>query len=155
MLLILCWFGLVCYRVFFTGMGILSWWVYLFWIGLKLKGLIDAAKNYHAVLAENRRLYNEVQDLKGKHLVISLLGMLGNYLMLLFFYWTGNIRVYCRIRPFLKGQNKKQTTIEYIGENGELVVVNPVKQGKDGHRLFKFNKVFSPEATQGHNFLRF
>lgn len=33
--------------------------------GLKLKGLADAAQNYHVVLAENRKLYNEVQDLKG------------------------------------------------------------------------------------------
>lgn len=33
--------------------------------GGKLNGLIDAAQNYHAVLAENRRLYNEIQDLKG------------------------------------------------------------------------------------------
>lgn len=33
--------------------------------GLRLKGLADAAENYHTVLAENRRLYNEVQDLKG------------------------------------------------------------------------------------------
>ena len=32
---------------------------------MKLKGLADAAANYHSVLAENRRLYNEVQDLKG------------------------------------------------------------------------------------------
>nr|DAD39711.1 TPA_asm: hypothetical protein HUJ06_014034 [Nelumbo nucifera] len=98
-------------------------------LGRKLKGLVDAAENYHMVLAENRRLYNEVQDLKG------------------------NIRVYCRIRPFLPGQNRKQTTIEYIGENGELVVVNPSKQGKDSHRLFKFNKVFGPTATQEEVFL--
>lgn len=99
------------------------------YLGIKLKGLVDAAENYHSVLAENRRLYNEVQDLKG------------------------NIRVYCRIRPFLPGQSKKQTTIEYIGENGELVVSNPSKQGKDTHRLFKFNKVFSPAATQEEVFL--
>ncbi|KAE8677948.1 Kinesin-4 [Hibiscus syriacus] len=96
---------------------------------IKLKELVDAAENYHSVLAENRRLYNEVQDLKG------------------------NIRVYCRIRPFLPGQSKKQTAIEYIGENGELVVSNPSKQGKDTHRLFKFNKVFSPAATQEEVFL--
>lgn len=62
---------------------------------------------------------------------------------------VGNIRVYCRIRPFLPGQNEKQTTIEYIGENGELVVVNPLKPGKDSRRLFKFNKVFAPTASQG------
>ncbi|CAH8255956.1 unnamed protein product [Arabidopsis lyrata] len=97
--------------------------------GLKLKGVADAAKNYHVVLEENRRLYNEVQELKG------------------------NIRVYCRIRPFLPGQNSRQTTIEYIGENGELVVANPFKQGKDTHRLFKFNKVFDQAATQEEVFL--
>nr|XP_034887940.1 kinesin-like protein KIN-14J isoform X2 [Populus alba] len=98
-------------------------------LGVKLKGLVDAAANYHSVLAENRRLYNEVQDLKG------------------------NIRVYCRIRPFLPGQSKKRTTVEYIGENGELVISNRSKQGKDSHRLFKFNKVFGPAATQEEVFL--
>ncbi|PHU28009.1 Kinesin-4 [Capsicum chinense] len=92
--------------------------------GFNLKGLVDAAQNYHTVLEENRKLYNEVQDLKG------------------------NIRVYCRIRPFLPGQSQKMTTIEYIGENGELVVTNPSKLGKDSHRLFKFNKVFAPAVTQ-------
>eukprot|EP00261_Vitis_vinifera_P040962 XP_019082205.1 PREDICTED: kinesin-like protein KIN-14P [Vitis vinifera] len=97
-------------------------------LGVKLKALVDASENYHAVLAENRRLYNEVQDLKG------------------------NIRVYCRIRPFLRGQNGKQTTIEYIGEDGELGIVNPSKQGKDSHRLFKFNKVYGPAATQAEVF---
>jgi hypothetical protein len=60
--------------------------------------------------------------------------------------------VYCRIRPFLPGQSKKQTIIEYIGENGELVIVNPSKQGKDTRRLFKFNKVFGPTSTQGIDF---
>lgn len=98
-------------------------------LGVKLKGLADAAQNYHMVLTENRRLYNEIQELKG------------------------NIRVYCRIRPFLPGQNKKQTTIEYMGENGELVVANPTKHGKDSHRLFKFNKVFGPTASQEEVFL--
>lgn len=34
-------------------------------IGSKLRGLADAAEKYHVVLAENRKLYNEVQDLKG------------------------------------------------------------------------------------------
>lgn len=33
--------------------------------GTKLKELVDAAENYHMVLAENRKLYNKVQDLKG------------------------------------------------------------------------------------------
>jgi kinesin family protein C2/C3 len=97
--------------------------------GLKLQGLVDAAQNYHIVLAENRKLYNEVQDLKG------------------------NIRVYCRIRPFLPGQSQNLNAIEYIGDNGDLVVANSSKQGKDSHRLFKFNKVFGPAATQEEVFL--
>ncbi|KAF9617635.1 hypothetical protein IFM89_037698 [Coptis chinensis] len=98
-------------------------------LGVKLRSLADAAQNYHTILEENRRLYNEVQDLKG------------------------NIRVYCRIRPFLQGQNKKQTSIEYIGENGEVVVANPSKQGKENHRLFKFNKIFGPATTQEEVFV--
>ncbi|XP_038724390.1 kinesin-like protein KIN-14P isoform X3 [Tripterygium wilfordii] len=93
-------------------------------LGEKLKALADAAENYHEVLAENRRLFNEIQDLKG------------------------NIRVCCRIRPFMPGQPAKRSTIEYIGENGELVIANPSKPGKDGNRLFKFNKIFGPDATQ-------
>lgn len=100
----------------------------LYCLGVRLKALAGVAENYHAVLAENRRLFNEVQDLKG------------------------NIRVYCRIRPFLPGQTKKQTTIEYIGENGELIFANPSKPGKDGQRMFKFNKVFGPDATQAEVF---
>ncbi|XP_009763270.1 kinesin-like protein KIN-14C isoform X1 [Nicotiana sylvestris] len=93
-------------------------------LGAKFRALDHAAANYSAVLAENRKLHNEVQELKG------------------------NIRVYCRIRPFLRGQKEKQTVVEYIGENGELVVVNPSRQGKEGRRSFKFNTVYSPTATQ-------
>jgi kinesin family protein C2/C3 len=128
---------------------------------LRLKGLADAAQNYHTVLAENRRLYNEVQDLKGTSLSVVLLGCFCCLSLLVVsechsFYsfslsYVGNIRVYCRIRPFLPGQSKKHTTIEYIGENGELVIVNPSK-GKDSRRSFKFNKVFGPTSTQGISF---
>lgn len=93
-------------------------------LGANIRALDHAAANYSALLAENRKLHNEVQEFKG------------------------NIRVYCRIRPFLRGQKEKQTVAEYIGENGELVVVNPSKQGKEGRRSFKFNTVYSPAATQ-------
>ncbi|CAL9087099.1 unnamed protein product [Musa textilis] len=105
------------------------WFEELNSFGQRLKVLTDAVENYHAVLAENRRLYNEIQELKG------------------------NIRVYCRIRPFLPGENRKQSTIDYIGENGELLIVNPSKPGKDGQRVFKFNKVFGSTATQEQVFL--
>ncbi|CAL9078782.1 unnamed protein product [Musa textilis] len=105
------------------------WFEELTNFGQKLKVLTDATGNYHSVLAENRRLYNEVQELKG------------------------NIRVYCRIRPYLSEENKKQSTIYHIGENGELILANPTKQGKDGQRVFNFNKVFGPTATQEEVFL--
>ncbi|WCJ21960.1 Kinesin-like protein KIN-14C [Euphorbia peplus] len=97
-------------------------------LGMKFKTLIQASENYHLVLAENRKMFNELQDLKG------------------------NIRVYCRIRPLIGGQAGKPTTIEHIGENGELVVANPSKPGKDNQRLFRFNKVYGPHSTQGEVF---
>ncbi|KAM4114584.1 hypothetical protein ACJW30_04G079700 [Castanea mollissima] len=93
-------------------------------LGVKLKVLADASENYNSVLAENRKMFNEIQELKG------------------------NIRVYCRIRPFLPEQREKQTIVDYIGEDGELVIANPSKSGKDSRRLFKFNKVFGLAATQ-------
>ncbi|KAH7651331.1 Minus-end-directed kinesin ATPase protein [Dioscorea alata] len=98
-------------------------------IGKQLKVLVNAAENYHAVLAENKKLFNEVQELKG------------------------NIRVYCRIRPFLPGENLKATIVDYIGDNGELLVANPSKQVKDKPRSFKFNKIFGPAASQAQVYL--
>ncbi|XP_020680529.1 kinesin-like protein KIN-14C [Dendrobium catenatum] len=92
--------------------------------GIKLKVLTKAAENYHTIFLENIKLYNEVQELKG------------------------NIRVYCRIRPLLSGEDTKSTVIDNIGENGELAIVNPSKQGKDGQKMFKFDRVFGPAATQ-------
>ncbi|XP_010416204.1 PREDICTED: kinesin-like protein KIN-14G [Camelina sativa] len=97
-------------------------------LGKKLVELSNAAENYHAVLTENRKLFNELQELKG------------------------NIRVFCRVRPFLPGQGAPNTVVEYVGEDGELVVTNPTRPGKDGLRQFKFNKVYSPAATQADVF---
>lgn len=99
------------------------------YFGIKLKGLAEAADNYHVLLTENRKLYNEVQDLKG------------------------NIRVYCRIRPFLSGQSQNHTTVEFIGDDGELIISNPLKQGKESRKLFKFNKVFGQATSQEEVFL--
>ncbi|XP_045823203.1 kinesin-like protein KIN-14J isoform X2 [Trifolium pratense] len=99
------------------------------YFGMKLKGLAEAADNYHVLLTENRKLYNEVQDLKG------------------------NIRVYCRVRPFLSGQSQKHTSVEFIGDDGELIISNPHKQGKESRKLFKFNKVFGQAASQEEVFL--
>uniref|UniRef100_A0A0D3GHS1 Kinesin motor domain-containing protein n=1 Tax=Oryza barthii TaxID=65489 RepID=A0A0D3GHS1_9ORYZ len=97
-------------------------------LGQSLKVLTNVAENYHATLEENRKLFNEVQELKG------------------------NIRVHCRIRPFLPGEDQTSTTIEYVGDNGELILANPAKRGKEGHKLFKFNKVLGPSASQDEVF---
>jgi hypothetical protein len=63
---------------------------------------------------------------------------------------SGNIRVYCRVRPFLTDEPGRPTTVQYIGENGELVLGNPSKSGgKEPRRTFTFNKVFATTASQG------
>ncbi|KAL5189069.1 Kinesin-like protein KIN-14P [Glycine soja] len=92
-------------------------------LGVYLKPLLHAAENYHTLLAENKKMFNEIQELKG------------------------NIRVYSRIRPFLSGKKEKQSIVKLIGEN-DLVVANPSKEGKDALRSFKFNKVFGSATTQ-------
>ncbi|KAK6149445.1 hypothetical protein DH2020_016970 [Rehmannia glutinosa] len=93
-------------------------------LGHHVKGLEVASSSYHKVLEENRLLYNQVQDLKG------------------------TIRVYCRVRPFLSGQSNGQSTVDYIGDNGNVMIANPLKQGKDARRVFSFNKVFGTNVTQ-------
>ncbi|KAK9136773.1 hypothetical protein Sjap_007367 [Stephania japonica] len=91
-------------------------------LGKHLHGLVHAASSYHRVLEENRKLYNQVQDLKG------------------------SIRVYCRVRPFLPGAMHRSSTVDYI-EEGSISIITPSKYGK-GHRSFNFNQVFGPSATQ-------
>ncbi|KAL3625998.1 Kinesin-like protein KIN-14I [Castilleja foliolosa] len=91
-------------------------------IGLHINGLAHAASGYHRVLDENRRLYNQVQDLKG------------------------SIRVYCRVRPFLPGQFTQSSTVDHI-EEGTISITTPAKNG-NGRKSFNFNKVFGPSAIQ-------
>lgn len=85
--------------------------------------LSNAACSYHKVLEDNRKLYNEIQDLKG------------------------NIRVYCRVRPFLPGQTNSSTSVAGMEER-TITIITPTKYGKDGSKSFTFNKVFGPAATQ-------
>lgn len=95
-------------------------------LGVHIHGLAQAASGYHKVLEENRKLYNQVQDLKG------------------------SIRVYCRVRPFLGKQSSYLSTVDNI-EEGTITISTPSKYGK-GHRAFNFNKVFGPSATQAEVF---
>ncbi|XP_040385227.1 kinesin-like protein KIN-14Q isoform X2 [Oryza brachyantha] len=92
-------------------------------LGKHLYSLSDAASSYHKVLEENRKLYNQIQDLKG------------------------NIRVYCRVRPFLPGQICLSTSIAGTEER-TITIITPTKYGKDGHKSFGFNRVFGPASTQ-------
>ncbi|KAG1365268.1 hypothetical protein COCNU_12G002680 [Cocos nucifera] len=91
--------------------------------GKHLQILVHAASGYHKVLEENRKLYNQVQDLKG------------------------NIRIYCRVRPFLPGQFSSTSTISHIDDEN-ITVITSAKYCKEGHKTFTFNKVFGPAATQ-------
>lgn len=65
-------------------------------------------------------------------------------------YSSGNIRVYCRIRPAFDAEAK--TVIDFIGEDGSLVVIDPLKPWQDGRKIFEFNRVFGSSATQGRYF---
>ncbi|XP_039684046.1 kinesin-like protein KIN-14I isoform X2 [Medicago truncatula] len=96
-------------------------------LGTHIRGLAHAASGYHRVLEENRKLYNEVQDLKG------------------------SIRVYCRVRPFFPGQRNQFSAVENI-EDETITVSIPSRNGK-GQRSFNFNKVFGSSATQAEVFL--
>ncbi|KAG8093146.1 hypothetical protein GUJ93_ZPchr0012g20502 [Zizania palustris] len=92
-------------------------------LGKHLYTLSNAASGYHKVLEENRKLYNQIQDLKG------------------------NIRVYCRVRPFLPGQLSLSSSV--AGTEERTITINTLtKYGKNGHKSFSFNKVFGPASTQ-------
>ncbi|GMP86708.1 hypothetical protein CsSME_00039388 [Camellia sinensis var. sinensis] len=95
-------------------------------LGSQVQEMSTAALGYHKVVKENRNLYNMVQDLKG------------------------NIRVYCRIRPAFSA--KARNVIDFIGEDGSLVVLDPLKPQKDGRKVFQFNHVFRQTATQDEIF---
>ncbi|WBW74361.1 kinesin-14 family minus-end directed microtubule motor Pkl1 [Schizosaccharomyces osmophilus] len=83
-----------------------------------------------------RQLHNTIQELKG------------------------NIRVFCRIRPFLPRERKKSEEIESVFhypdshslEPRELLLKGPTVESSLGHvhdknYFFSFDRVFSPEAT--------
>ncbi|KAK3433317.1 hypothetical protein EUGRSUZ_D00866 [Eucalyptus grandis] len=87
-------------------------------LGNQVQEMSTAALGYHKVVKENRNLYNMVQDLKG------------------------NIRVYCRIRHIFNAEAKN--VVDFIGEDGLLVIVDPSKpikmEGKfmDGYNVCIF-----------------
>ena len=71
-------------------------------------------------------------------------------------YWfllsPGNIRVYCRVRPFLPGQISSSSSVAGMEET-TITINASTKYAKDGTKSFTFNKVFGPAATQGSKLL--
>ncbi|RHN80831.1 putative minus-end-directed kinesin ATPase [Medicago truncatula] len=96
------------------------------YLGKHLQSLTSAASGYQKVLEENRKIYNQMQDLKG------------------------NIRVYCRVRPLKRQPNSHGIVSNVEEENISLII--PSKNGKEVKKTFTFNKVFGPSATQGEVF---
>ncbi|KAL8160109.1 hypothetical protein V2J09_001646 [Rumex salicifolius] len=93
-------------------------------LGNHINSLEVASSSYQKLLEENRQLYNQVQDLKGA------------------------IRVNCRVKPFSPEQSEKCSTIDHIGENGNIMILHPHKQGREARREFSFNKIFGPNMNQ-------
>ncbi|KAK4272509.1 hypothetical protein QN277_021060 [Acacia crassicarpa] len=93
------------------------------YLGSQVLEMSTAACGYYKAVKENGKLYNMVQDLRG------------------------NIRVYCRIRPSFSAESKN--VIDFIGKDGSLVLLDPSKSQKDGRKVFQFNRVFGPSASQG------
>ncbi|KAK3119338.1 hypothetical protein QOZ80_9BG0718300 [Eleusine coracana subsp. coracana] len=92
-------------------------------LGNHLRVISHAASGYHKLVEENRKLYNQIQDLRG------------------------NIRVYCRVRPFLPGKVSSSSSVDGI-EDRTITILVPSKYGKDARKSFTFNRVFGPLATQ-------
>lgn len=86
----------------------------------------------------NGGLYNVHASFMGQHnMLIHLVSSL-----------PGNIRVYCRVRPFLPGKVSSSSSVAGL-EDRTITVMTPSKHGKDARKSFTFNRVFGPLATQG------
>ncbi|KAJ0976380.1 hypothetical protein J5N97_018345 [Dioscorea zingiberensis] len=94
-------------------------------LGKHLYSLSHAASGYHKVLEENRKLYNQVQDLKG------------------------NIRVYCRVRPFLPGQSSIMSSVGRI-DDGSITLITPLKYGKE-EEVFSDTQALIRSVLDGYN----
>jgi hypothetical protein len=85
---------------------------------------LDVVQNYKKEVQKNKSLFNEIQDLKG------------------------NMRVYCRVRPLTSDESTSGEiySTAFPEEDAVSVLNNGVK------KLFEFEKVFTPESTQGSFF---
>lgn len=85
---------------------------------------VELERRYIKEMKLRKRLHNELVDLKG------------------------NIRVYCRVRPFIAedrvGASSQTSTISFDqSDDGVLLVSN-----KGSEKKFEMEKVFQPRSTQ-------
>lgn len=85
----------------------------------------DTVKKYKKEIAKNKKLYNELQDLKG------------------------NIRVYCRVRPLSSEETTAGEQYATSFPEDDTITISNTTTGKK--QTFEFEKVFKPESTQGNN----
>lgn len=86
---------------------------------------IHKASRYNEVVKENRRLFNEVQDLRGR------------------------IRVFCRIRPVLPYEGNCKPTIYPMQDGSETLIVDTTgPNGKFQRKTFSYNRIFGPDSKQ-------
>uniref|UniRef100_UPI0035902787 carboxy-terminal kinesin 2-like n=1 Tax=Myxine glutinosa TaxID=7769 RepID=UPI0035902787 len=95
----------------------------------KLKKEVAAqAEKIHSQEMERRRLHNIVEELKG------------------------NIRVFCRVRPFMRSEENSFEHIELTGNSITLEKTTESRTGRDKKEAtrfsFTFDQVFSPSAKQ-------
>eukprot|EP00798_Chlamydomonas_sp_ICE-L_P011916 gene11916-15018_t len=88
---------------------------------LRLEGAELLEAEFRAVLMENKKLYNTVQDLKG------------------------SIRVFCRIRPLGTTGDQGSSCMNVDVEADELAIY---EHGKSGRKLFKFDQIFDSSSSQ-------
>lgn len=87
----------------------------------RMEYLLGLEANYRGIQDENRRLYNQVQDLRG------------------------NIRVFCRIRPPGLTGDSGPSCVD-VGMDGDMALYDPARADKKS--VFKFDRVFDPSCDQ-------
>lgn len=85
--------------------------------------MAETVKKYKKEVVKNKKLYNEIQDLRG------------------------NIRVYCRVRPLSDAEITNGETYATTFPEEDTILINNSTTGKK--QSFQFEKVFPPESSQG------
>ena len=104
----------------------------------------QAIKKYKKEVVRNRKLYNEIQELKGTSLTF-LSPPLSSLTLLM--QIPGNIRVYCRVRPLSHDEvARNDENVVSFPEENIMLVNNPQTNQK---KSFEFEKIYNPDLHQG------